>query len=89
MSFIRGQQDAPSLHYQQQARTSSYNGAKPGAAVISPFMSLYCNPPIAHDTNDVQCVKGRPHHRGNFPNSFPTGVWLLLRPPSILPMKEG
>ena len=47
---------------------------------ISLFMSLYCNPPIAHDMNDVQCANGRPHHRGNFPNSFPTGVWLLLRP---------
>ena len=43
------------------------------AAAISPFMRLYCNPPIVHDMNDVQCVKGR-----SYP--FPTGVWVLLRP---------
>ena len=43
------------------------------AAAISSFMRLYCNPPIVHDMNDVQCVKGR-----SYP--FPTGVWVLLRP---------
>ena len=43
------------------------------AAAISPFMRLYCNPPIVHDMNDVQCMKGR-----SYP--FPTGVWVLLRP---------
>ena len=75
-SWIRGQQDAPSP---QQARASA-NGAKPVAAAISPFMSLYCSPPIAHDMNDVQCVKVRPHHRGNCPDSFPTRVWLRLHP---------
>ena len=43
------------------------------AAAISPFMRLYCNAPIAHDMNDVQCVKGR-----SYP--FPTAMRVLLRP---------
>ena len=47
---------------------------------ISLFMSLYCNPPIAHDMNDVQCVNGRPQHLENFRYSLPTGVWVVLRP---------
>ena len=37
------------------------------------YQSIYdltvINPPIAHDMNDACCVKGRPHHWGNFPTN--------------------
>ena len=49
-------------------------------SVQSIYELINGNPPIAHDMNDVQWVKGKPPHWENCPISFPTGVWLLLRP---------
>ena len=51
---------------------------------LSVHLWTYCSPPIAHDMNDVWCVKGRPHYQGNFPYSFRT-----VTSPSIWLLKEG
>ena len=60
---------------------------------LSVHLWAHCNPPIAYEMNDAWCVKGKPHHRGNFLYSFPIVGWVLLLPPRLSPsiylMKEG
>ena len=56
MSWIRGQQDVPSLHYiltcKQKARTAA-SRAPLHWQPLSVHIWAHCNPPIAHDMNDV------------------------------------
>ena len=82
MLCIRRQQDMPSLSYIISILTVSLDFSIQVCQWQPLLVHLwaYCNPPIAHYMNDAWCMKGRPHHRGNFPYSCRTVVWVLLCP---------
>ena len=58
MSLIRGQQDAPSLHFILTCLTVSSDFCIQGRLwqSLSVHLWVYCNLPTAHDMNDVWCV---------------------------------
>ena len=82
MSWIKEQQDMTSLHYVWNMSTVSTDLSKQGChwQPLSVHLWAFCNPPITQDMNDLWCMKGRTHHHRNFPYSFWTVVWVLLRP---------
>ena len=58
MSLIRGQQEAPSLHFILTCLTVSSDFSIQGRQwqPLSVHLWVYCNLPTAHDMNDAWCV---------------------------------
>ena len=80
MSWIRGQQDASYIYINMLRVSSDVSIQERHWQPLSVHLWAYCNPPIAHDMGSWWCVKGRSHHRGDFPYSFRTVVWVLYVP---------